>query len=653
MLTHIQIRQRIADFWTQRQHKEVPGISLIPQNDPTTLFTGSGMLQFLPNLMGAPHPAGTRVWNIQRCVRAQDIDEVGDNRHDIFFEMVGNWSFGDYFKNEQLPWMFELYTDKEHGFGLDPKRLYVSVFGGSHGMARDDESIEIWQKVFGKFGMKCEIGTADTWNENQRITLYDAKKNWWSRAGTPDQMPAGEIGGPDSELFYDFGVGYQDLGIDSGIHPNSDSGRFIEIGNSVFVQYVKESDGKLKELPKKNVDFGGGLERILAAVNGDPDIFNTDVFAPIMNTIKNNINTDDIPNEQVEEFYKNQPDSTIFKDLRIEELKNLYVTYHLRIIADHIRTATHMAADGIVPGNKKQSSVMSRLIRNASRAARLLKITPEQLKEAVKATTIIFKDVYQPICSPQVPEIVVDEIEKHLQALVSGRRMVDKYLKHQNTLSGIDIFSIYQSSGITASEVVAMARDGGVTVNLEGLEEAKKAHADASRGASEQMFKGGLADQSEQVLKYHTATHLIHQALFTVCGSTVQQEGSNITGERLRFDFACDHKPTIEEVSKIQELVNSKIAEALPVQFTMMPKEDALKLGAKAFFRDKYPDEVKVYTIGGKPVRDSIGTWNLELGTFSVELCGGPHVTNTKEIDKIELYKVEKIGKSIFRIYAR
>lgn len=621
MLTHIQIRQRIADFWTQRQHKEVPGISLIPQNDPTTLFTGSGMQQFVPNLMGAPHPAGTRVWNIQRCVRAQDIDEVGDNRHDIFFEMVGNWSFGDYFKKEQLTWMFELYTDKEHGFGLDPKRLYVSVFGGSHGMARDDESIEIWQKVFGKFGMKCEIGTADTWNENQRITLYDAKKNWWSRAGTPDQMPAGEIGGPDSELFYDFGVGYQDLGIDSGIHPNSDSGRFIEIGNSVFVQYVKESDGKLKELPKKNVDFGGGLERILAAVNGNPDVFLTDVFAPIVKSLS--------------------PDYAALDEDKKKKI---------RIAVDHIRTAVHLAADGVYPSPKEQGYVMRTLLRRAILATMNLGLGDETIVNAVNATVKVFKDVYVPINNQAIASIIIDEIAKYKAAIDNGKREFTKRIKKRQQdngsksiyFQGQEVFEIFQSTGLPPEVLIEIGEAAGAFVNIAGFEEAKKAHADASRGASEQKFKGGLADQSEQVLKYHTATHLIHQALFTVCGNTVQQEGSNITGERLRFDFACDHKPTSEEVSKIQELVNSKITEALPVQFTMMPKEDALKLGAKAFFRDKYPDEVKVYFIGQ----------SLETA-YSKELCGGPHVTNTKEIGKIELYKVEKIGKSIFRIYAR
>jgi len=593
------------------------------------------MQQFVPNLMGAPHPAGTRVWNIKRCVRAQDIDEVGDNRHDIFFEMVGNWSFGDYFKKEQLPWMFELYTNKEYGLGLDPSRLYASVFAGGDGISSDDESIAIWKKIFDDSGLKTVVGTADTWHADQRITMYDASKNWWSRAGAPSQMPAGEIGGPDSELFYDFDPKnekkYHEKSIfaDAKCHINCDCGRFMEIGNSVFVQYVKESDGKLKELPKKNVDFGGGLERILAAVNGDPDIFNTDVFAPIVKSL-----------------------SSDYAALDDDKKKKV------RIAVDHIRTTVNMAADGIMPGPKEQGYVMRRLIRRAIRAAQSLSIQPDQLKKAVTATVEIFKNTYPAINDTVVPTIVIEEIEKYLQTLESGKKIIEKFVKSKTsgsriesgmtsnegsiTVTGKELFDLYQSTGVPTDEVAEIAKELGATVSTEGLEEAKKAHADASRGASEQKFKGGLADQSEQVLKYHTATHLIHQALFTVCGNTVQQEGSNITGERLRFDFACDHKPTSEEVTKIQELVNSKIAEALPVQFTMMTKEDALKLGAKAFFRDKYPDEVKVYFIGQ----------SLETA-YSKELCGGPHVTNTKEIGKIELYKVEKIGKNIFRIYAR
>ena len=618
MMTHIELRTRIASFWQSRGHVMVPGIPLIPQNDSTTLFTGSGMQQFVPNLMGEPHPSGTRVWNIQRCVRAQDIDEVGDNRHDTFFEMVGNWSFGDYFKKEQLPWMWELYTKE---FGLDPRRLYVSVFGGSHGMTRDEESMAIWQHIFATAGIKCEAGTAETWHPDQRITLYDAKKNWWSRAGTPDQMPVGEIGGPDSELFYDFGTEFQDLSVDPSIHPNSDSGRFIEIGNSVFIQYIKNADGSLKELPKKNVDFGGGFERILAAANGNPDVFLTDVFAPIIKSL---------------------------------ELPYAGNEKQLRIVADHIRTAVNMAADGVVPGPKEQGYVMRRLVRRAVRAAQSLSIAPSQLQSAVTATVQIFTSTYPAVNNPQVISIVMDEITKYLQTLENGKKVISRFIRTLSLrgassdvaisamVEGKDLFTLYQSTGVPVEDVADIARELGATVDTAGIEEAKKAHADASRGASEQKFKGGLADSSEQVLKYHTATHLIHQALFDTCGATVKQEGSNITGERLRFDFACDHKPTPEEIVQIQSLVNAKIDENLPVTYVVMPKDRAIELGAKSFFREKYPDEVKVYFVG-----TSIDT------AYSKELCGGPHVTNTSEIGNIEIYKVEKIGKQIFRIYAK
>ncbi|MEI6326600.1 MAG: alanine--tRNA ligase-related protein [Candidatus Roizmanbacteria bacterium] len=630
MLTHTEIRQRIAAFWTARNHKEVPGISLIPQNDPTTLFTGSGMQQFVPNLMGATHPAGTRVWNIQRCVRAQDIEEVGDNRHDTFFEMVGNWSFGDYFKKEQLPWMFELYTNKEHGFGLDPTRLYVTVFAGGDGMSPDDEAISIWKQIFTNINLKVSVGTADTFSSDQRITMYDATKNWWSRAGTPSQMPAGEIGGPDSELFYDFdpdnAFKYHEISpyANTKCNVNCDCGRFLEIGNSVFIQYLKQADGTLTELPKKNVDFGGGLERILAAMNGNPDVFTTDVFSPIVESLA--------------------PD---YSSLDTDKKKNI------RIIADHLRTATQMAVDGITPGPKEQNYVMRRLIRRAVRSAQHLNVVPEQLAKAVFCADKIFSPTGP---TKNVNELVIDEIHKYLQTLENGKKEFQKIIKLKEgkaTINGKEAFDLYQSVGLPLDEIIALGAEVGAFVDTQGFEEAKKAHADASRGASEQKFKGGLADQSEQVVKYHTATHLIHQALFTVSGSSVQQEGSNITGERLRFDFTCDHKPTTDEVSRIQAIANAKIAEALPVKFTVMAKEDALKLGAKAFFRDKYPDEVKVYTIGGKPVRDSIGAWNLELGNYSVELCGGPHVTNTKEIGTITIYKLEKIGKNIFRLYAK
>ncbi|MEI7652661.1 MAG: alanine--tRNA ligase-related protein [bacterium] len=625
MMTHIELRTRIAAFWQSRGHVMVPGIPLIPQNDSTTLFTGSGMQQFVPNLMGEPHPSGTKVWNIQRCVRAQDIDEVGDNRHDTFFEMVGNWSFGDYFKKEQLPWMWDLYTNKDYGFGLDPSRLYVTVFAGEGALGPDTESIEIWKEIFANAGIKAEVGTEETFHKDQRITLYGAKKNWWSRAGAPSNMPAGEIGGPDSELFYDFGEEHIDKSSpDQSYHPNSDSGRFIEIGNSVFVQYIKEADGSLKVLPKKNVDFGGGFERILAAVHGTNDIFTTDVFAPIVTSLISN-----------------------YAELEPAHKRNI------RIVADHIRTAVNMAADGIVPGAKEQSYVMRRLVRRAVRAAQSLSIAPSQLQSAVAATVQIFTSTYPAVNNPQVISIVMDEITKYLQTLENGKRNIERFIKSKTVISseveksqaiidGKDLFALYQSTGVPVDDVADIARELGATVDIAGIEEAKKAHADASRGASEQKFKGGLADSSEQVVRYHTATHLIHKALFDTCGATVKQEGSNITGERLRFDFACDHKPTPDEIVQIQSLVNEKIQENLPVTYVVMPKDQAIELGAKSFFREKYPDEVKVYFVGS-----SISE------AYSKELCGGPHVKNTSEIGSIEIYKCEKIGKQIFRIYAK
>ncbi|MFO0704321.1 MAG: alanine--tRNA ligase-related protein [Patescibacteria group bacterium] len=627
MTSHLKIRQIISDFWKSRGHVEVPGIPLVPQNDPTTLFTGSGMQQFVPNLLGEPHPQGTRIFNIQRCLRAQDIEEVGDNRHDTFFEMVGNWSLGDYFKKEQLPWMFELYTSKDHGFGLDSRKLYVTVFTGGSGVAKDEDAINIWKEIFTKAGLKCEVGTQDSWHKDQRITLYDAKKNWWSRAGAPSEMPIGEIGGPDSELFYDFGEDLHDEKAWGKPHPNSDSGRFLEIGNSVFIQFKKNEKGEMVELPKKNVDFGGGFERILAAINDDPDVFKTDVFSPIISSIATDY------------------------DSKSEKEKS-----QLRIIADHIRSATNLVADGIEPGPNEQGYITRRLIRRAVRAAQKLNIGPDNLVNAVEATQSIFAEAYEPIKNPKIKDVVSDEIHKYIQTLENGRKMIERFVAKSKTVTGKDIFDLYQSSGVPTDEVTEIAKDLGAEVNLEGLEEAKKAHADASRAGSEQKFKGGLADHSEQVVKYHTATHLLHKALENNCGPTVRQEGSNITGERLRFDFRCDHKPTPDEIQKIENEINQKIQEALPVNFVVLPKTQAEKLGAKSFFREKYPDEVKVYFIGPtieklENLKSSPTTYNLQPAPYSLEFCGGPHVSNTKEIGPVKVKKVEKIGKDIFRIY--
>jgi len=631
MISHRKLRKIFADFWKSKGHVEVPGIPLVPQNDPTTLFTGSGMQQLVPNLLGEPHPLGTRLYNIQRCVRAQDIDEVGDNRHDTFFEMMGNWSLGDYFKKDQLRWVFDLYTNKESGFGLDPSKLYVTVFGGGEGIPTDEESIVLLKELFAEKGIATDVGTAETFQPNQHITRYGADKNWWSRCGTPNQMPAGEVGGPDSEIFYDFG---EDRNLhesamvkDEKCNVNCDCGRFGEIGNSVFVQYVKQADGSLKELPKKNVDFGGGLERVLAAVNNDPDVFKTDAFSPIIRTLT--------------------PDYDALND----DSKR-----RVRIIADHIRTAVQLASDRVLPSPKEQGYVMRSLIRRALLNANHLGISNQSLVDAMHAVVQIFETIDE----ATVENIIVAELHKYNVTIENGKKELKKRLAKQPNImiNGDIVFEIYQSTGLPPEVILDIGTSVGALIKLDGFDEAKQKHSELSRSGSEQKFKGGLADQSEQVVKYHTATHLLHQALCDVLGDSVRQEGSNITGERLRFDFFCDHKPTPEDITKVSTVIHSKIQEALAVNFVMIPKADAEKLGAKSFFKEKYPDMVKVYVIG--VTKEDLAkvtleptTYHLPPTTYSIEFCGGPHVTNTKEIGSIELYKTEKIGKDLYRVYGK
>lgn len=651
MISHIELRKIFADFWKSKGHVEVPGIPLVPQNDPTTLFTGSGMQQLVPNLLGEPHPLGTRLYNIQRCVRAQDIDGVGDNRHDTFFEMLGNWSLGDYFKKDQLRWVFDLYTNKEKGFGLDASKLYVTVFGGEEGIPKDEESINIWTELFLEKGITSDIGTSETFQPNQHITLYGADKNWWSRCGTPNQMPAGEVGGPDSEIFYDFGKerNLHEISIPNGdkCHVNCDCGRFLEIGNSVFVQYVKQSDGTLKELPKKNVDFGGGLERILAAIHDDPDVFKTDAFLPIIQKLTNSYDSMDEDGRR-----------------------------RIRIIADHLRSAVQLASDGLVPGPKEQGYVMRSLIRRAVLNANHLSISNQTLVDTMHAVVKMSNSIDE----TTVEKVIVIELQKYKVTIENGKKIIAKYLKSKSNkslsgalrqseakfdliipppieLTGEDVFNLFQSIGVPAEEVIEMVKEQGGSVNMDGFDEAKQKHSELSRSGSEQKFKGGLADQSEQVVRYHTATHLLHQALCDVLGGSVRQEGSNITGERLRFDFHCDHKPTPEEIAKVASTIQEKIQESLPVNFVIVPKSDAEKLGAKSFFKERYPDMVKVYVIGSTQEefqKAIVHPDDCRLTTaYSIEFCGGPHVGNTKEIGTIELYKTEKIGKDLYRIYGK
>jgi alanyl-tRNA synthetase len=602
MFTHLDLRKKFADFWKEKNHKEVPPISLVPQNDPTTLFTGSGMQQLVPYLLGEVHPLGKRLYNIQPCFRSQDVLEIGDNRHTTFFEMMGNWSLGDYFKKEQLSWFWQFLTQI---LGFDKKRLYVTVFAGDkkNNLDPDNESRKIW----------LELGVPEN-----HIFSYGPEKNWWSRAGVPDNMPEGEPGGPDSEVFYDFG---QDFKLHENspysslkCHPNCDCGRFLEIGNSVFMQFKKTKNG-FEELPAKNVDFGGGLERMLAAANNNPDVFLTELYLPIIKNIE----------KIVDKKYENEDDKR-----------------KIRIIADHLKGAVFLIKSGVYPSNKERGYVLRRLLRRVTIKMYQLKgkkVLANDLNLAVEAIIEIYKNIYfEEKDLEEIKPVIGEEIDRFNKTLEKGFSILQKIEKP----TGKQVFDLYQSYGFPKELTEELLKEKGLTFNQKEFDEEFEKHRALSRTASVGMFKGGLADHSKNTLRYHTATHLLHQALFDVLGESIRQEGSHITGERLRFDFYCAKKPTTEGLKEVEKIINQKIKEELPVNFVVLPKEEAYKIGAKAFFKEKYPDMVKVYYIGQ----------SLETA-YSKEFCGGPHVTNTKEIGKIEIFKFEKIGANLYRIYAK
>lgn len=600
-IDHFKLRKLFTDFYKSNNHIEIPPISLVPKDDPTTLFTGSGMQQLVPYLLGEIHPLGTRLFNFQRCLRSQDIDDIGDNRHTLLFEMIGNWSLGDYFKQEQLSWLFSFLINELH---LDPQKLSVTAFKGEDGLPQDSESIEIWKREFANEGIKADIGN--------HIYLYNAEKNWWSRAGTPSNMPSGEPGGPDSEVFYEFTQIEHDKKFGDKCHPNCDCGRFLEIGNSVFMQYKKMPDGTFQPLPKQNVDFGGGFERLIMAMENNPDMFKTSLFSPIIAEIEK------------------------ITHLSYSDEKNKPA---MRIIADHLKASVFLIKDGVLPSNKEQGYVLRRLLRRLTVKLRNLlgKLpSPEEIAAVSEKVLELYKGIY---FDPQediklVKPIITDEIKKFNVSLEKGLKEIKKIDK----IDGKIAFDLYQNYGFPVEITRELyLQEKGVEIDLVSFMEAFNKHRELSRSASAGKFKGGLADQSEQTIKYHTATHLLHQALFDVLGKDIRQEGSNITGERLRFDFYCTHKPSPEELSKVSELLNNKIKEALPVEFKIIPKKEAETLGAKSFFREKYPNMVKVYFIGN----------------FSKEFCGGPHVKNTSEIGSFTIMKCEKIGNNLFRIYAK
>lgn len=602
------IRQKYLDFLQKRGHAVVPSSSLVPEGDATTLFTSAGMQPMMPYLLGEKHPLGTRIVDSQKCFRSQDIEEVGDNRHTTFFEMLGNWSLGDYFKNEQLEWFFTFLTNSEEGLGLSPDRLFVTVFEGGSGVPKDTEAISIWQKLFASVGIDAK--------EGERIFCYPAKKNWWSRSGAPENMPPGEPGGPDSEMFYDFGA---ELKLhenspwkEEKCHVNCDCGRFLEIGNSVFMQYQKTVSGSLSELPAKNIDFGGGLARLEAAIHNDPDVFN-------ISSLKTLIRQIETISEKSYQVSVNQPG--------------------MRVIADHLTAATFLIKDGVQPSNKTQGYILRRLLRRAAVKMYFLTNTRAKLLQLSNLVDSVV-EFYSPIYFSHadntfIKDVISTEISKFEKSLDRGLKELDK----KNLLSGKDAFDLYQNYGFPLEITVEILNQMGKQVDLKEFQSEFEKHKDQSRTASAGMFKGGLADHSQTVTAYHTATHLLHAALRQIIGTHVQQKGSNITADRLRFDFSHSEKITDSQIKEIENLINQKIGEKLPVTKQELPKDQALAEGALAFFGQKYPDVVSVYTIGDL------------THPFSKEFCGGPHVTNTQELAKIKIVKQESLGASTRRLY--
>lgn len=618
-----EIRNRYLKAFEREGHVIIPSASLVPENDPTMLFTGAGMQPLLTFFLGTPHPEGKRLVDSQKCFRAEDMDEVGDNRHTTFFEMLGNWSFGDYFKKEQLAWFFSFLTDN---LSIPPERLYVTAYRGNETLSipKDTESAEIWKELFKKKGIEAhevELGTEEHASlvgmQGGRIFYYDTK-NWWSRAGAPDRMPAGEPGGPDSEVFFELTHIVHDAKFGQYCHPNCDCGRFMEIGNSVFMEYKKNADGSFSRLPEKNVDFGGGLERISAAVLGTSDVFKIDVFAPIIEILER------VSGRQYE--------------TSAEEIKRSF-----RIIADHMRAAVFIAADGVLPSNKERGYIMRRLVRRALFNASKLGIRDsEYLAHIIASFVTSYGDFYTDLSdkSDAIKEALISEANKFAETLSSGLSMFEK-LVGTGSLGAKEIFDLYQSYGFPTELSVELAKERGIAVDLNAVNEFLKGHKDASRAGSEKRFKGGLADTSEMSVKYHTATHMLNQALRTVLGSHVYQKGSNITPERLRFDFPNDEKLTPEQIAAVEKLVNEKIREALPVTRVQMTLPQAYEAGAVGVFGEKYPDIVTVYRIG------------TEGNYFSQEICGGPHVENTSALGGVfKITKEEAVAKGIRRIKA-
>ncbi len=581
-----EIRKRFLNFFEKRGHAIIPSASLIPENDPSVLFNTAGMQPLVPYLLGQEHPKGKRLVDIQKCVRTNDIDEVGDNTHLTFFEMMGNWSLGDYWKKESINWSYELLTSKDEGFGLDPQRLYVTCFEGNENVPKDTESAEIWKEIFEKNGITGE-----------RIYFRPKEKNWWS-AG-----PNGPCG-PDTEMFYDLtGELNSGMTLDEYLKAD-DEQKVVEIWNNVFMQYLSKDGNVIGELPKKNVDTGAGFERVVAVVQGKPNVYEIDIFENIIKTTS-----------KLSSSEKNQ-----------------------KIIADHFRTAVFMITDGVVPSNTDRGYILRRLIRRSvvkmDKRSDGSKINLEEISELINIISDVYESSYPEIKNNlhKVNVIIQEEINRFSKTLETGLKQFEK---------GEDPFILFTTYGFPIELTLELGKENGIKIDKDTFDKKFKEHQELSRQGSEQKFKGGLSGTGEMETKYHTATHLLHQVLRDILGDSVQQKGSNITPERLRFDFSFPRKMTDDEKQRVEDTVNEKIKMKLPVDKILMKKDEAEKIGALHFFGEKYPDEVTVYYIG-----DSIES------AYSKEFCGGPHVENIGILGKFKIIKEEAVSVGIRRIKA-
>ncbi len=577
----IEIRNKYLSFFKEHGHSVIPSAPLIPENDPSVLFTTAGMQPLVPYLLGEKHPEGTRLTDYQKCVRTNDIEEVGDNRHLTYFEMLGNWSLGDYFKEESIAMSFEFLTKE---LGIPKEKLSVTCFAGDEDCPRDTVSAEVWKKV----GIP----------ENH-IYFYGKSDNWWI---------AGEEGpcGPDTEMFYD--TGKPACGKDC--EPSCDCGKYVEIWNNVFMEYFKDKNGYTK-LEKKNVDTGLGLERMAMLLQGKETPFDTELFEPVMN--------------------------------KLEKLQNKDIVESRRIVAEHLRSSMMIISDGGRPSNLDRGYVLRRLIRRMIRHMNKLQIDIQELSNLIDINIETLKEMYPELEKNKeiIKTVINEEKDKFVKTLTNGEKEFEKEINklsqtEKNVIPGNVVFRLYDTYGFPPEVTKELAEENGYEVNLIEFEELFKKHQEKSRAGSEAKFKGGLAEQTEETIKYHTATHLLNAALKQVIGKDAHQRGSNITVDRMRFDFNCDHKLTEEEKQKVEDLVNEWIKQGLPVVKEEMKKEDAIKSGAECMFIEKYPDIVTVYTIGD----------------ISKELCGGPHVQNTRELGRFKIKKEESSSSGIRRIKA-